>query len=141
MSTSDALNVFGLAGKSAIVTGAASGIGRATAGLFAEVGARVLLVDLDHEAAKAAAAELKAEGAGCDIAETDQVTALFEHVRSAWGGLDILVNCAAYRRKADTMTMPVSEWDVMHAVTRAGRFYACARRSRSCANKPRAARS
>ncbi len=122
MSIPDALNVFGLAGKTAMVTGAASGIGRATAGLFADVGARVLLVDLDVEAAKAAAAELNSDSAACDISEAEQVTALFVRVRSTWGRLDVLVNCAAYRRKADTMTMSTSEWDLMHAVTARGTF-------------------
>lgn len=118
----EALNVFGLAGKTAVVTGAGSGIGRATAGLFAEVGARVLLVDLNLDTAQAAASELQAEAAACDIAESDQVISLFERVRRDFGQLDVLVNCAAYRRKADTMAMPASEWDVMHAVTTRGTF-------------------
>lgn len=122
MNSIEALGVFGLQGKTAIVTGAGSGIGRATARLFSEVGAKVLAVDLDRGAAEATAREFDTEAATCDISDASQVTALFAHIAASWSRLDILVNCAAYRRKADTMTMPVSEWDAMQAVTARGTF-------------------
>lgn len=57
MSSISELSLFGLEGKKAIVTGAGSGIGRATANLFAKVGAQVLFVDIVEEDVKTAAAE------------------------------------------------------------------------------------
>lgn len=120
--TSAALSVFGLEGKTAVVTGAASGIGRATAALFAEVGAKVLFVDVVEDALREAAADSQSEFWVCDISDSTQVQALFAKVRTVFGGLDVLANVAAYRRKADTMTMPASEWDLMHAVTTRGTF-------------------
>jgi NAD(P)-dependent dehydrogenase (short-subunit alcohol dehydrogenase family) len=117
-----ALSYFGLEGKTAIVTGAASGIGRATATLFTNVGARVLFVDVDEQGAREAAAAVSAAHAACDIADETRVLSLFAHAKELFGRLDVLANVAAYRRKADTMTMPASEWDLMHAVTTRGTF-------------------
>ena len=122
----DALSVFGLTGKTTLITGAASGLGLATARLFAEVGASVVIGDLDGEAAEAAAVELKAIGpvmaVQMDVAEEDSVKAAFAAVAAGFGGVDVLVNNAAYRRKAATMCMSVAEWDRMHAVNARGTF-------------------
>jgi NAD(P)-dependent dehydrogenase (short-subunit alcohol dehydrogenase family) len=122
----EALAAFGLAGKVALVTGAASGLGLATARLFAEVGASVVIGDLDGAAAGAAAAALQAIGPALavrmDVADEASVKAAFAAAAEAFGGVDVLVNNAAYRQKADTMTMPVEEWDRMHAVNARGTF-------------------
>jgi len=119
----DALAAYGLAGKVAIVTGAASGIGRATARLFGEVGAQVLFVDVVEEAVREAAEAAGAPFAVCDISDEDQVKATFARAQDLFGGrLDVLANVAAYRKKHDTMTMPVAEWDIMHEVTTRGTF-------------------
>lgn len=118
----ETLAAFGLAGKRAIVTGAGSGIGRATASLFAEVGAQVIFVDVVEEAAREAAEAAGADWAVCDISDEAQVHETYAKAMQVLGGLDVLANVAAYRRKADTMTMPASEWDAMHAVTTRGTF-------------------
>lgn len=150
-----ALSAFGLAGKVALITGAASGLGLETARLFVEVGAAVVIGDLDGEAAKTAARELDAiaslidlsmgpmdEAAAkgvleatrqtppdgrtlavtMDVADEASVKAAFAAAAERFGGVDVLVNNAAYRQKADTMTMPVEEWDRMHAVNARGTF-------------------
>lgn len=121
-----ALAPFGLKGKVALITGAASGLGKATAELFLQVGGSVVIVDLDAAAAKAAAAELEclgqAAGVGADVADEASVMAAFDLAAERFGGVDILVNNAAYRAKADTMSMPAEEWDRMHAVNTRGTF-------------------
>jgi NAD(P)-dependent dehydrogenase (short-subunit alcohol dehydrogenase family) len=122
----EALSVFGLAGKVALVTGAASGLGLATARLFAEVGASVIVGDLDGAAAERAAGELAPIGPAAavqmDVADEESVKAAFAQAEALFGGVDVLVNNAAYRQKADTLTMPVAEWDRMHAVNARGTF-------------------
>lgn len=122
MSDLPPLSVFGLENKSAIVTGAGSGIGRATATLFTQVGARVLFVDMDEGAVREAAGMCQSPYAVCDISDEASVMATFDKAGALFGSLDVLANVAAYRRKADTMTMPASEWDIMHAVTTRGTF-------------------
>lgn len=122
----DALAPFTLPGKVALITGAASGLGRTTAELFLDVGASVVITDLDGEAAMAAAQELSAKGPtlglAMDVSDEAAVQAGFAAAAQRFGGVDVLVNNAAYRKKANTMDMPVSEWDIMHAVCTRGTF-------------------
>jgi 3-oxoacyl-[acyl-carrier protein] reductase len=88
-----------IAGKVALVTGAASGMGRATAHLFADEGARVAVVDLREEGVRPVVEEIRgaggeAEGYAVDVADADAVIALVADVVERFGGLDILVNNA-----------------------------------------------
>lgn len=123
---SAALAPFALTGKVALITGAASGLGKATAALFLDVGAKVVIADLDHDAARAAADELGPKGPalaiGMDVSDEKAVQAGFAAAAELFGGIDILVNNAAYRGKANTMDMSVAEWDIMHAVCTRGSF-------------------
>jgi NAD(P)-dependent dehydrogenase (short-subunit alcohol dehydrogenase family) len=116
------LAAFGLDGKVAVVTGAASGIGAATAELFAGVGAKVVIGDLNGEGAEATAAAIRdaggqAIGVQADVTDEVAVKALFDRARQEFGPVDVLVNNAAGRTKAAFMEMSVAEWDGMHAVT------------------------
>ena len=85
-----------LDGKAAIVTGSARGIGRATAALLAEHGARVLINDVDAEAAEQAASELGAELHAGDLTADGVAEELVQRAVDAFGGLDIVVNNAGY---------------------------------------------
>ncbi len=83
-----------LDGKAAIVTGSARGIGRATAALLAEHGARVLINDLDADAAEQAAREVGAEVHVGDLTADRVAEELVQRAVDAFGGLDIVVNNA-----------------------------------------------
>ena len=88
------LGKFDIKGRSALVTGAASGIGLAYAEAMAEAGAAVTLADLDAAGAEREAARLRAEGYEAradtiDVADWDQVVAAFDAHAKAYGGLDI----------------------------------------------------
>ena len=84
--------------KVAIVTGSARGIGRATAELLSEHGAKVLINDLDAELAEQAASEISGETAvyGCDLTQAGEADALVKTAIDAWGRIDIIVNNAGY---------------------------------------------
>jgi NAD(P)-dependent dehydrogenase (short-subunit alcohol dehydrogenase family) len=83
-------------GKSALVTGGASGLGRATIEALHAAGAGVVIVDLPHSQGEALAKELgdRARFAPADVTDTDQVAAAVEAAVEAFGGLHIVVNCA-----------------------------------------------
>ena len=88
-----------LEGKSALVTGGASGIGRATALTFAREGARVAVADILEEAAQGTVTEIKAMGGqalaiGCDVTDDDAVKAMIAATVDAFGGLDCAFNNA-----------------------------------------------
>jgi 3-oxoacyl-[acyl-carrier protein] reductase len=87
-----------LDGKAAIVTGSARGIGRATAELLAEQGARVLINDLDGDVAEQAASEIAGETAvfGGDLTQAGVPDALVQKAVDEFGRLDIIVNNAGY---------------------------------------------
>ncbi|MEO8724155.1 MAG: SDR family oxidoreductase [Sphingobium sp.] len=124
--TTQALSPYTLTGKVALITGAASGLGKATAGLFLDVGASVIIADLDEAAARATAEEFASRGpvlaVGMDVSDEEAVQAGFAAAAQKFGGIDVLVNNAAYRKKANTMDMSVAEWDIMHAVCTRGTF-------------------
>jgi NAD(P)-dependent dehydrogenase (short-subunit alcohol dehydrogenase family) len=124
-------SIFNLTGKVAVITGAAQGLGREMVRLFAEVGAQVVIADLNVEAAKLTAADIEAKGGtaaafGVNVAEALSVEALFAAIDSRFGPVDILVNNAAYRGKAEFFDMSVEQWDAMQQVTLRGSFL-CAR--------------
>jgi 3-oxoacyl-[acyl-carrier protein] reductase len=100
-----------LDGKVAIVTGSARGIGRATAELLSEHGAKVLINDLDGDVAEQTASEISGDTlvfAG-DLTKPGVPDELIKHVIAEWGGVDILVNNAGYTLDAPIHKM-TDEW-------------------------------
>jgi NAD(P)-dependent dehydrogenase (short-subunit alcohol dehydrogenase family) len=108
-------------GKKALVTGAASGIGRAIALALAREGAALYLLDIDADQLAAAAAEARGYGvpvveAPCDLARPEQITVAVQALLEHWGGLDILVNNAGVSYHGKTETMPAKLWQRLLAI-------------------------
>jgi NAD(P)-dependent dehydrogenase (short-subunit alcohol dehydrogenase family) len=110
-------NPLDYSGKVAIVTGAAAGMGLATAWAFAEAGAAVVLADFRAEAVQAEAAKLVATGrraiaVGCDVSEDAQVEAMIDRAVAEFGQIDAAFNNAGVMAKiASTADSSREEWD------------------------------
>jgi NAD(P)-dependent dehydrogenase (short-subunit alcohol dehydrogenase family) len=111
--------------KGAVVTGAASGIGKAIAMAFIEAGANVLLCDLNGSALEAAARELgeRAIGRVTNVADESQVEGAMRAARDVFGSLDIVVNCAGFGAIMPLTELPGEKWQSVQAVTLGGVFY------------------
>ena len=118
---------FDFAGKVAVVTGAANGIGAACARLFAASGAAVALWDIDAAAAQSLAAELatagaRAQGFACNVARSAEVAAALAGTVAAFGRIDILVNNAGIFRAAEFLDIAEADWDAVIDVNLKGAF-------------------
>lgn len=104
------------AGQTAIVTGAARGLGRVIAGLIAARGASTVMVDLDGPGVEAAAQELaakglKASGHKCDVADEGELQTLRKLIEERGNRLDVLINNAGGWRYGTTRDITVADWD------------------------------
>jgi len=115
-----------LATRIALVTGAASGIGKAIATRLAAEGACVVIADLSLDKARAAAAELGssdvAVGVQVDVSDEAAVQAMVEAVVLAFGGLDLVVNNAGLSLSKSLFDTTVADWDLQHDVMAKGSF-------------------
>ena len=113
--------------KVALVTGAASGIGKAIAALYAAEGAKVAIADLNQEGAAATARELEAGGGravgiAMDVTSEQQVAAGFAKLASAFGGIDILVSNAGIQIVEPVDQFDFGKWKTMLAIHLDGAF-------------------
>jgi 3-hydroxybutyrate dehydrogenase len=113
--------------KIAIVTGAASGLGKEIAVTYAREGAKVAVADLNRDAAQAVADELNAKGGramavAADVADEGQVNAAVAAVVEAWGGVDILVSNAGIQIVHPIEQFPFAEWKKLLAIHLDGAF-------------------
>ena len=114
-----------LQGRIALVTGAASGIGRAIAERLASEGACVAIADVDLDGAEKVAAEIGAEralGVFVDVSEEAAVEAAFDAAALCFGGVDLVVNNAGIATSAALVDTTAEEWDRLHGVLSRGSF-------------------
>jgi NAD(P)-dependent dehydrogenase (short-subunit alcohol dehydrogenase family) len=116
-----------LTGKTALITGGASGIGRACALTLAQAGAQIVVVDINLDGAQQT---IDAIGHGlavrCDLGNPSDVTAMRDRVLAEIDGIDILINCAgiiSYRRGINAV--PIDEWDLVLDVNLRGTYLVC----------------
>ncbi|GAB7352606.1 hypothetical protein MBLNU459_g2985t1 [Dothideomycetes sp. NU459] len=124
-----------LAGKNAVVTGAAGGIGLETVILFAREGASVLMADISGAALEKGIAKVKEivpnmqgklETTICDVSKEADIKAMIDHL-DAWGGLDIIFNNAGimHADDADAIDTPEKIWDLTHNINVKGVWFGC----------------
>lgn len=125
--TFDPNTMLRLDGEVALVTGAARGIGAASAALIAAAGATVIVADLDPSAAEASAAAIRARGHHAsaltlDVSDEAKVAAAFEDVEARHGRLDVLVSNAGIALRKPTVELTRADWDKVVAVNLSGVF-------------------
>ncbi|HSP35855.1 MAG TPA: bifunctional rhamnulose-1-phosphate aldolase/short-chain dehydrogenase [Thermoanaerobaculia bacterium] len=118
-----------LAGRVAIVTGAASGIGRAVAERFADEGAHVVVTDIDEKLATEVADAIvaknglrRATAERLDVSSEEDVERAFQACVAAYGGVDVVVSNAGISSFGSLDVLPTSEWDRSFAVNARGHF-------------------
>jgi NAD(P)-dependent dehydrogenase (short-subunit alcohol dehydrogenase family) len=121
----EAAQLLSLEGKSAIVTGAASGIGRGISLRLSEMGAFVAVLDIDVSRGSEAAAEIQSHGGGasflkCDVRKATDCRNAVESVMQEAGKIDILCNCAGIAIRKDVVELTEDEWDRALDVTLKG---------------------
>ncbi|MDG2351620.1 MAG: SDR family NAD(P)-dependent oxidoreductase [Acidimicrobiales bacterium] len=119
----------GLENKGVMVTGAAGGIGLATAKAFAESGARVFVVDLDPEKSESVANSLVGEGhafAGVDLSNLDEQKNLILRVKDSFGEIYALAHLAAVLKRRDSLSeISEEDWDTQIDVNLKASFFLC----------------
>lgn len=111
-----------LTGKRIIVTGAATGIGKAVAAACIAEGARVVIADLNSEVGQATAHSIGAGFVTCDVSDEASVEAMIGQAVNQMGGLDGLVNNAGLQKAGPIETTSLVDWDALMAVNIRGVF-------------------
>jgi len=128
--------VFNLEGKTIVVSGAASGIGRSVARELAATGARPVLVDIDEAGLAATAAEGPALQASpryrCDVSDPESVVQMFRSIQSDVGPVHGAVASAGVRNVAKTLEVSVEDWRRVIDINLSGVFYFSREAARAC---------
>jgi 2-hydroxycyclohexanecarboxyl-CoA dehydrogenase len=114
-----------LSGARAVVTGAGSGIGAATATRLREAGAHVVCVDIDAGTAAATAERCGGVSFACDVADSEAVRSLAAAVESEQGAVDVLVNNAGVGVGGPLLESSVEDWDWLRSINLDGVAYGC----------------
>lgn len=119
--------MWNMGGKVAIVTGAANGIGRAIAGMFAAEGAAVVVVDVEKEAAEQTAEWIaercgRAKVALCDVGDSQAVSGMVDSALNEFGRIDVLVANAAVQITKSVTETDEEEWDRIQRINLKGVF-------------------
>ena len=117
-------------GRVIIVTGAGSGIGRATAQRFGSEGGKVVCADVNAEGVEQTAAAIReaggeARGVVCDVSKPDNVTATIDGAVSAWGRIDVLANVAGIGGFQRTSEVTLEQWNRTISINLTGQFLMC----------------
>jgi 3-oxoacyl-[acyl-carrier protein] reductase len=116
-----------LSGRTALVTGAAQGLGRCIAKSLAAAGAKVACIDVNAESLAGTVAEIRAAGGAaeplaCDVTQSERVGEVVDQVLAMWGKLDILVNNAGVTRDNVIVRMKDEQWDLVLNINLRGTF-------------------
>ena len=116
-------------GHAAVVTGGASGLGAATASELARAGARVTVIDVNLDAARALAQKISGLALQCDVTNAEQASAALKEARERHGAARILINCAgvgpAKRIVGRDGPMPLAEFERVISINLIGTFNSC----------------
>lgn len=113
---------FRLTGKVAVVTGGSSGIGRGCAGFLRDMGAEVVIVDIDEERGRRAADELGGSFFPCNVTSSADCEQAIREIDEALGRIDILVNSAGVIVRKDVVELAEGEWDLVIDVCLKGTY-------------------
>ncbi len=116
-----------LAGKVAVVTGGASGIGAASARAFAARGARVVVADLNETGARAVAGDIGGIAVACDVGDAAGIDRLVDTAEQAFGDIDLFFANAAIASGSDPLSTDLSVWDTQWQVNLMGHVHAIRR--------------
>jgi len=119
-----------LEGKSAVITGAANGIGRATAVVFAAEGARIVATDIDADGLESLRSELEATGAACatvvgDVSQDTDARRMIDAAVERYGRLDVLVANAGVIPLGSITESTAEDWDYVMSIDGRGMFLSC----------------
>jgi len=129
MTTNPVLSRFALDRKVAVVTGGASGIGRAAAGHLSSAGAAVCVIDRDADRGGEFAADIEKAGRrasffAVDVTDEQAMASAFQAIADQFGGIDVLVNNAGMAIRASALEMSVEDWNKVVAVNMTSMFVA-----------------
>ena len=127
LDTKNALDLFRLDGKTALVTGGGRGLGQYMAQALSDAGASVVLCSRKKEACEEVRQEIEARGGkaialACDVTDPEQVEAVVKETVDAFGGVDVLVNNSGATWGAPTLEMPLDAFDKVVGVNVRGTF-------------------